>query len=296
MTKTIHGKKKRFRILLLSVIPLLLLAFLVPGFFNSLKVVRYDIHADGFDHPVRIAFVTDLHSCAYGDGQRELLDAIDAQRPDIVLLGGDIFDHRLPEDNANAFLEQIGSRYPCYAVNGNHEYLSGAAAFRRRMEKLEACGVKRLSGETVTLEINGETLRISGLDDPFAWQNDRSFIEHSEGSFFRQLEDTAASADGGAFNVLLTHRPEYLDDYAQYAYDLVLSGHAHGGQWRIPGIINGLWAPNQGLFPAYAGGRYDSGALTMIVSRGLARESTWLPRFYNRPELVIIELSEDNGM
>lgn len=94
------------------------------------------------------------------------------------------------------------------------------------------------------------------------------------------------------YTILLTHRPERLDVYCQYGFDLVLAGHAHGGQWRIPGIVNGLWAPNQRLFPAYAGGRYEQNGTTMIVSRGLARESTWLPRWYNRPELVIIDLHQ----
>ena len=71
---------------------------------------------------------------------------------------------------------------------------------------------------------------------------------------------------------------------------LLLAGHAHGGQWRLPGLLNGLFAPDQGLFPTYAGGRYALGDTTLLVSRGLARESTRLPRFYNRPELVMVEL------
>ncbi len=92
------------------------------------------------------------------------------------------------------------------------------------------------------------------------------------------------------YTVLLSHRPEFFELYTEYNFDLVLSGHAHGGQWRIPYILNGLYAPNQGVFPKYAGGEYTENNTTMIVSRGLARESTLLPRFYNRPELVIIDL------
>ena len=96
--------------------------------------------------------------------------------------------------------------------------------------------------------------------------------------------------DTGAYTILLAHRPEYYETYCNYSFDLVLCGHAHGGQWRIPYLINGLYAPNQGIFPKYAGGRYDGDKTTMIVSRGLDIETTWVPRIFNRPELVIIDL------
>ena len=90
--------------------------------------------------------------------------------------------------------------------------------------------------------------------------------------------------------VLLAHRPENIKCYLQYPFDLIVSGHAHGGQWRIPGLLNGLYAPHQGLFPRYAGGRYDFDGATFLVSRGLARESTRVPRIFNRPELVIVDI------
>ena len=93
------------------------------------------------------------------------------------------------------------------------------------------------------------------------------------------------------YTILLSHRPEWIETYQKYAFDLVLCGHAHGGQWRTPFLLNGLYAPHQGLFPKYAGGRYDYATGTMIVSRGLARESTPVPRIFNRPELVVVELN-----
>ncbi len=95
----------------------------------------------------------------------------------------------------------------------------------------------------------------------------------------------------GNYTILLSHRPEPFRFYACYGFDLALCGHAHGGQWRIPGLLNGLYAPHQGLFPKYAGGRYLKGGTTMIVSRGLARENTRVPRFYDPPELVIVDLA-----
>ena len=93
------------------------------------------------------------------------------------------------------------------------------------------------------------------------------------------------------FSVLLFHRPENPEEYASLGFDLVLSGHAHGGQWRIPGILNGIYAPHQGFFPKYAGGRYEIENTVMIVSRGLAKESNAVPRIFNRPEIVVIDIT-----
>ena len=246
--------------------------------------------AEGLSRPIRIALVTDLHACAYGEGQRILLDAIDEQAPDLILLGGDIFDDKLPDDKAVAFLQAIGGKYPCFYVTGNHEYWSGEAAFGEKMAALRECGVRRLSGEAVSVEAGGGTVTLCGVDDPDAWGSARGYAEYREGSFSEQAAQAFAQAEPGRFTILLTHRPEKLELYALLGFDLVLAGHAHGGQWRIPGLLNGLYAPDQGLFPAYAGGRYEKDGTVMIVSRGLARESTRIPRFYNPPELVMIDL------
>ncbi len=280
-------KKKRKRILLLLA---LLLCLLLPGFVSSLRLVRYAVAAEGLKVPVRIALVTDLHACAYGKGQRILLDALEEQTPDLVLLGGDIFDDQLPDENALVLLREIGGKYPCFYVTGNHEYWSGEAGFAEKMAALDACGVLRLRGEAIRVDAGGANVNICGVDDPEAWGSRCGFAEYRDGSFPEQAAQAYAQAEPGSFTVLLTHRPEEIELYARLGFDLVLAGHAHGGQWRIPGILNGLYAPDQGWFPAYAGGRYEKDGTVMIVSRGLARESTRVPRFYNRPELVMIEL------
>jgi predicted MPP superfamily phosphohydrolase len=99
-----------------------------------------------------------------------------------------------------------------------------------------------------------------------------------------------AGRDLSLYSILLAHRPEHIDQYLNYGFDLVLSGHSHGGQWRIPFILNGLYAPDQGFFPKYAGGKYEHGSTIHIVGRGLSKNSTRIPRIFNPPELVIIEL------
>lgn len=285
--------KRRTKVLL-SLLAVLL-CLILPGFYNALKVVHFTVNADNVAQPIRVALVADLHSCAYGEGQRELLEAIEKEAPDLLLLGGDIFDDQIPNDLAVAFLKGIQGKYPCYYVTGNHEYWSGKEGFAEKMAILDSYGVIRLSGDVDTIEIKGMKLNICGVDDPYAWADNGFLIEYRDGSYREQVQRVAELAQNDHFTILLAHRPEMFSSYRQFGFDLVLSGHAHGGQWRIPGILNGVYAPNQGLFPAYAGGRYEQNGTVMIVSRGLARESTRVPRFYNRPELVVVDLIHQSG-
>lgn len=261
-----------------------LAALIGPGLYNKLKIVNYTIESDKIDAPVRIALITDLHSCRYGDHESELIEAIDSQHPDIILLGGDIFDDKIGNENTIDFLEGINGRYPIYYVTGNHEFWGGTDQYDVQMSILDDMGIPRLQGDVLSLDINGNEIGLVGVDDYDGYLVDEDLV----------LEDQFVNAylnlDADTYNIILAHRPEYIDTYSAHNYDLALCGHAHGGQWRIPGILNGLYAPNQGLFPRYAGGLYQEDNTTMIVSRGLARESTRLPRLYNRPELVIIDL------
>ena len=144
-------KKKSRKILLIILI--IFLCLIIPGFYNGMRVAEYNLKSDKLNEQVRIALVTDLHSCSYGEGQHTLLDAIDEQKPDLVLLGGDLFDQNLPDDNTVNFLRGVSEKYPCYFVTGNHEYLKGKATLTDRMNLLEECGITRLSGEMTTVEI-----------------------------------------------------------------------------------------------------------------------------------------------
>ena len=249
-----------------------------------MKIQHYSLESEKLTAPVRIVLITDLHSCSYGKGQRELIDAIHAQKPDIILLGGDICDDKLPHRNTELVLRAIADKYPCYYVTGNHEYWS------REIEKIlkifESYNVPVLEGSFDTIDVRGQKLNICGISDPDILKyTDKNY------SITEQLKDAAVASENGNYTILLAHRPELIDSYLNYDFDLILAGHAHGGQWRLPGIINGLFAPNQGFFPRYAGGKYRFDDSYMIVSRGLARESTRIPRIFNRPELVVIDIS-----
>ena len=150
---------------------------------------------------------------------------------------------------------------------------------------LRACQVEILEGRSITLEVNNQKISLSGVDDP-----DAEYYTDKGEVFYSKFDAIEKTKDESLFPILLAHRPSYIESYLEYDFDLVLSGHAHGGQWRSPFLINGVYAPDEEWLPRYAGGQYEFTNGQMIVSRGLARESTRVPRIFNRPELIIVEI------
>ncbi len=272
-------------------IPLLLSAQIllcVLALNQSLMVSYHNIATNKITGQIRLALVTDLHSCDYGNEQNKLINSITAEQPDVILLVGDIFDDILPNDNTIQFLERITVKYPCYYVSGNHEFWSGKADDFKDI--LASYDVNILEGTSDILTIRGESVRISGIDDPDTDRYRSRTLPYAE-----QLKQLEESNDTTLFTILLSHRPERIDEFLPLEPDLVLSGHAHGGQWRIPLILeNGLLSPNQGLLPKYTNGLYSFQEIDLIVSRGLARESTAVPRVFNRPEIIVITLEGNN--
>ena len=254
-------------------------------------VTQYDIAVDGGKVPaggLRFALVTDLHSCRYGAEGRALVEAIKAQNPDAVLLSGDIFDDRLPDDNAKAFLTAIARGIPCFYAFGNHEHWSKRVPKIR--EILLSAGVTVLVGEVKTVKMRGADIDVCGIDDPTYMSDD---------AWLAQIASVASASNPSRLRILLSHRPEYAAEYEKHGFDIVVSGHLHGGQWGLPFLGLGVCSPSAGgpkrherlLFPRMAGGAYTlNNGTKMVVSRGLARESTPLPRFFNHPEVVIVNL------
>ena len=281
----IRHKTSRAKFMITLPLIVLVQVMLVICVFNhSLSVSHYNIDTEKISGSVVFALVTDLHSCDYGRGQIRLLEAIDREAPDAVLLAGDIFDDELPPGNAIDFIAGVAGKYPCYYVSGNHEFWSGEADNFKNI--LASYGVKVLSGTTEFLEVRGEIIEIRGIDDP-----DTDRYASRALSYAEQKVNLGQTKDKDIYTILLSHRPERIKELLPLEPDLVVSGHAHGGQWRIPIILrNGLLAPNQGWFPKYTNGKYFFEDTELIVSRGLAKESTGVPRAFNRPEIVIITL------
>ena len=261
--------------------------FCALALYSGLAVRRYTVHSKKLTAPVRLALITDLHSTPYGQNQEKLIRAIRTEGPDAVLFAGDIVDDKRPAEPALSLFEALSKEFPCYYVCGNHEVYTGRADEIKAA--IRARGVTVLEGDCMPAVLNGQHLLIAGVDDPQVWnipRHHRYAVPEGWLASFNACAQQAAQS--GAFSLLLSHRPELADIYRNSAFSLVLSGHAHGGQVRIPGIINGLFATGQGVFPKYVGGVYPLGGTTLIVSRGLCLNM--LPRVFNRRELVMVTL------
>lgn len=286
MFKHILTKKKT--ICILSGILLILIVWTAWG-NAALELNTYTISSrglpDAFDG-YRIAQVSDLHNAEFGGGNQRLLDMLREAEPDMIAITGDLIDSRKTNIAvALAFAEEAVRIAPCYYVSGNHE--ARVPEYRELKAGLEAAGVTVLDDARVEIEISGKSITIIGVNDPSFLAD---YLTSDAAVMDRKL--SVLSSEDASFTILFSHRPELFDTYAAHDMDLVLTGHAHGGQFRLP-LIGGLIAPNQGLFPKYDDGLYSEENTNMIVSRGLG--NSIIPfRFNNRPEVVLIDLKSQN--
>lgn len=265
---------------------LLLILFVKQATREDLHIVNYTVKGSGLTDSVRLVMLSDLHGSTYGKSQEQLLREIETLSPHAVLLVGDIFDEYTDHGAAKDLLAGLSGKYPCYYVSGNHEYTADFEEIRAILSEYD---VTCLWGEGDTVTLNGQRIFLAGLADKNHALYYRTPALPIPEEQLLEIEKTKPSTD--LFSLLLCHRP-HPQLFENSGYDLVLSGHNHGGQVRFPGLVNGLFAPGEGFFPKYAGGRYElAGKTTLIVGRGLAK--TAIPRVFNRPEIVYIELLPD---
>lgn len=282
-------KRKRKRWIVLAAL-CALLACLIPYLLwanAALTVSHVELDLLPGEGSFTIAQVSDLHNAEFGGGNRELLAILEEAEPDLIAITGDLIDSRRTNPApALAFLEGAVELAPVCYVTGNHEFRA-YDAYQDLKSHMEELGVIVLENESMVLE--EVPLRVIGLDDPsFGVRSDPSATPEQ----ILQGALTALAPQAGEEDlrtVLLAHRPEYVELYAQHGADLVLSGHAHGGQVRLPGV-GGLYAPGQGFLPAYTSGLYQIGETSLVVSRGLGN-SLFPLRVNNRPEVVLVELA-----
>lgn len=253
---------------------------------KALELTSYTISSNklpaSFDG-YRIAHISDLHNTQMGKDNEKLIAMLQDSEPDIIAITGDLIDSRNTDiEIALQFAEKAVKIAPCYYVTGNHE--SRVSEYDDLKKGLTESGVIVLENDLAELEKSGETITLMGVDDP-SFQTDYIFGD-SETVMKSKLQEL--TNEESAYTVLLSHRPELFDTYVESGIDLVLSGHAHGGQIRLP-FVGGLVAPNQGLFPEYDAGIYTNESTNMIVSRGIGNSIIPL-RINNRPEVIIIEL------
>ena len=227
----------------------------------------------------KIAQISDLHNAEFGTDNQKLIDILKSEAPDAIVITGDLIDaRRTNTEIAESFARRCMEIADCYYVPGNHEARLGGTydAFE---SALIADGVNVLRNGSVRIRKEMDAIRIIGVDDP-------AFAKASDA--ITNLDAALEALSSDDFTILLAHRPELIDEYSKWGIDLVLSGHAHGGQIRLPGI-GGLYAPGQGFFPRYTSGNYTVGDTEMIVSRGIGNSAFPL-RVNDRPEVVIVTL------
>lgn len=250
-----------------------------------ISVTRYNIEYknlprsfDGF----KIVQISDLHSARFGKHQSRLVELIRKEAPDMIAITGDLVGDS-DMDSAIELLRHITKISSCFYVSGNHEFRTGKyySVIRPALLRL---GVKVLDDISVQITKNNEHISLIGLNDPsFERFGSKTAVT---GSKLKNLES-------GDFTILLSHRPELAEVYSAYNISLALTGHAHGGQFRIPFIKRGVYAPQQGILPKYTSGIVDINNTKTIISRGLGTQ-TVIPRFNNPPELVVVQLTKSS--
>lgn len=275
--QTNYFKYDKAKSIIIAIIVILILIWLIWSNI-SIEKTNYVISSENLSasfNGFKIAHISDLHNAEFGENNSKLLEILRDAKPDIIAITGDIIDNfHTDTEIALRFLKEAMNIARCYYVTGNHEAWIGITEYTKFEEKILELGVIVLHNEISILENKGEKIAIVGVDDP-----------DYNGRFSENLKQAVTDE---YFTVLLSHRPEYLVDYATNGYNIVLSGHAHGGQFRLP-FIGGLLAPNQGWFPEYDSGIFSKENTVMIVSRGLGNSVVPI-RINNRPELIIIEL------
>lgn len=281
------AKKKR-RILTIAAIAVLLIA--LAGWTvwgnGALELNTYIIASEKLPanfHGFRIAQVSDLHNTELGENNKNLLAMLRSARPDIIVITGDLIDSRNTDVGiALSFTEEAMKIAPCYYVTGNHE--ARVSQYNTLREGLMELGVITLENAWVEIQQGGEKVTLMGVDDP-SFQTDYLFGDE-EAVMTQTLNNLTWDKD--SYTILLSHRPELFDVYEYMGVDLVFSGHAHGGQFRLP-FVGGLVAPNQGFFPEYDSCLYTKNNTAMLVSRGIGNSIIPI-RFNNRPEVILAEL------
>ncbi|MCP1163718.1 metallophosphoesterase [Bacillus sp. 1813sda1] len=232
----------------------------------------------------KILQISDLHNKKFGDNQETLIQKVKGENPNIIVITGDLIDRKSYDAEVSMeLIRELVKDYPIYFVTGNHEKWSGK--YNDLDKELKKHHVIVLRNEHVSIQKGEQKINLLGIDDPafVAGNRDERNVVKDE------ILKAKFEMKPHTYNVLLSHRPEFLVEYANEKIDLVLSGHAHGGQVRLP-FIGGLVAPNQGIFPTYTAGLYEKQNTSMVVSRGLGN-SVIPQRIFNRPELVVVQLN-----
>ncbi|MCQ2494713.1 MAG: metallophosphoesterase [Lachnospiraceae bacterium] len=278
--------------IILAVVILLILIMIWVAIYDSnrFSVSKYKYKNAKIKKQFRAVVVSDLHNKKYGPGNDRLVDAIRKEKPDIILVAGDIMNGH-PQanlDTAFEFLEKIAAEFPIYYGNGNHEMRMHlypedyGDRYTEFTDKLAELNIRHLVNAREALDDLG--VEIIGLE-----LARNHFIRFKpEPIEAGELDGAIGKPDKKKYSILIAHNPDFFEDYVKYGAELVLSGHIHGGIVRIPLVNKGVLSPNVSFFPKYDAGEYTKGKTSMVVSRGLGVHT--IPfRMFNPGDLVVID-------
>jgi predicted MPP superfamily phosphohydrolase len=250
-------------------------AVILAGLPYKIDIDTCEIHSSKIKHDVRVLVIADLHCREYGKGQKHLLAMVKRSRPDLIVIPGDLFDTGRKQEYSFELLEGLRD-YPVFFTSGNHErFMKNEIDELRKQMKDAGVHVLEDCGETIT--VNGQRLEIAGMSD----HGSTPIIQTDElNEYFK----------GEGYRILLSHRPNYIEFYNEAPCDLIVSGHVHGGQWRLPISHRGIASPEGHLFPKYSEGLHDLNGRNLYISRGLATGNPYIPRMYNNPCISLIKL------
>lgn len=238
----------------------------------------------------KIIHVSDFHNAYFGRRSKHLLKMIEDIKGDVILMTGDIIDRRTPNlKRAVHFINGMTNILPTYFVTGNHE--AHYKQWLRLKAEIDHSKMNNISNKIIKLEKDNEAINLAGINDPW-------FFGHEDNPYVYQyfkaqlIQTVMPLRHDDAFTVLMAHRPELFNIYSVLPVDLVLSGHAHGGQIRIP-YVKGLYSPHQGILPKYSEGVHKKYGTTLSISRGLGN-SRFPFRVFNHPEIVVITLKKED--
>ena len=275
-------KARRKRLLLLPVLFLVLAAVFLAyqiSLNRHFETTYYHLESEKVDTSLKVIVLSDLHSMEYGEGNRELIEAIREEDPDLIAMIGDMVNQDDEEFTVTRHLcRELKEIAPVYYTLGNHEgtLMYGKMDSVALDEMLKEDGVIVLINQSVEFEKEGATVHLAGI----ATDTD-GYKKWAKGKMEGFWEE-----DG--YKIVLSHFPSlYYSQLKDADFDLAFAGHYHGGLIRIPGK-GGFYHPEGGFFPQYAGGKYDLENGTLIVSRGIGGHGK-IPRINNRPELVVVD-------
>lgn len=243
--------------------------------YQKMDVAYHAIHSPKIHHDIRVCVLADVHCRRFGQKQSRITERIRKIKPDLIIIPGDLFDVDRDYEISFELIEQLKD-YPVFFTSGNHDmYL--VSDIENLRKRLKAMGVHVLEDQEECFTANNQEIELFGMTD----HGRKPIIQASDLRYMFHTDD---------FRILISHRPDYVDFYRKAPCDLIISGHAHGGQWRIPFTHQGVYAPGGGLFPRYTEGMHDLNGKQFFISRGLASGDPHIPRLYNNPEIGVIDL------